>query len=115
MVQPTHVHCRHCGLPRPLRFSALLNGEPCVGTSLECGECSYVAFTLVRMRGATSQFSFCANCDAFCRVRVEASKHTGNIWICCGACGYALATLYAPEPTSAAPSPPRTPTTPPRP
>jgi len=115
MVQPTHVHCRHCGIPRPLRFAALLGGEPCLGTSLECSECHYVAFTLVRQHGSASQFSFCVNCDASCRLRVEASEHTGNIWVCCAACGYALATLYAPEATSSERSSRSTPTTPPRP
>ncbi|HYG54813.1 MAG TPA: hypothetical protein VD965_05905 [Burkholderiales bacterium] len=100
MLQPTQVHCRRCQSARPLRFAQLLEGESSLGTAAACGECSHIAFTLIRNRTSESQFSFCANCDAFCRVRVEASEHTGNVWVCCAACGYALATLYAPEATS---------------
>jgi hypothetical protein len=98
---------------QPLRVETVLKGEPGLGTSALCAHCSYIAFTLVRTPSSASRFAFCPNCDAFCRVRVEASEHTGNVWVCCAACGYALATLYAAEAASSkAPSRPPTKTPP---
>jgi hypothetical protein len=94
MFQPTHLHCRRCGTTRPLRFAALLPGEPSLGTKAECADCCDIAFTLTQTPGVVGQRSFCANCDSFCRPRVEASAFTGNVWVCCGACGAAIATLY---------------------
>jgi len=94
MFQPTHLHCRRCAATRPLRFAHLLSGEPALGTRLECEACSNIALTLIPTPGAATQRSFCANCDSFCRPRIEASAFTGNVWVCCSACGAALATLY---------------------
>jgi len=94
MFQPTHLHCRRCAATKPLRFLHLLAGEPALGTRLECDACSNIALTLIPTPGTDTQRSFCANCDAFCRPRVEASAFTGNVWVCCSACGAALATLY---------------------
>ncbi len=93
MFEPSHLHCPRCLCKRRLRFAPLLENELSLGTAASCAACGFVVITLVA--GAKA---FCASCDAFTRVRLEASVLDGTAFVCCSACDQMLAMLCGESP-----------------
>lgn len=93
-MDATHVNCLGCGTIRPIRFEALLAGEPSLGTCVCCAHCRRHAFTLLR----PARF-YCEICDEVQPAlleRVEAQTPAElAVLLVCGGCFDAKAMLYA--------------------
>lgn len=99
-MDATHLHCPRCSTIRPIRFEALLPGEPALGTSVLCGHCHGHAFTL--LKPARFYCDICDDVQPALLERVELA-HPGEgaklkdlaVLLVCGCCFDGKATLYA--------------------
>jgi hypothetical protein len=96
-MDATHLHCVRCGTVRPIRFESLLAGEPSLGTSVYCGHCRALAFTLIK----PARF-YCEICDEVqpgLLERVPCSETTPEpgVMLVCGGCFDGKAMLFAAE------------------
>lgn len=94
-MDATHLHCARCACIQPIRFEALLPGEPALGTSVYCARCRYLAFTLIR----PARF-YCELCDEVQpalleRVELDQGPNGCGVLLVCAGCFDAKAVLYA--------------------
>ena len=94
-MDATHLHCSRCACIQPIRFEALLPGEPSLGTSVYCGRCRHLAFTLLK----PARF-YCEICDdvqpgLLERVELCAGTNEFGVLLVCGGCFDGKAMLYA--------------------
>lgn len=93
-MDATHLHCTQCGTVRPIRFEALLAGEPSLGTRVSCAHCRQHAFTLLR----PARF-YCDICDEVqpgMLERVDLENAAGmGVLLVCGGCFDGKAMLFA--------------------
>ncbi|HVL36691.1 MAG TPA: hypothetical protein VM489_13555 [Burkholderiales bacterium] len=93
-MDATHLHCGRCTATQPIRFEALLPGEPALGTNVYCGRCRHLAFTLLR----PARF-YCEPCDQVQPALLERMELGPPGQLCvllsCGVCFSGKAILYA--------------------
>jgi hypothetical protein len=94
-MDATHLHCSRCESIQPIRFEALLPGEPSLGTSVYCARCRHLAFTLIR----PARF-YCEICDEVQpalleRVELGRAANELGVLLVCGGCFDGKTMLYA--------------------
>ena len=94
-MDATHLHCSRCNTVRPIRFEALLSGEPSLGTGVYCAHCRLHAFTLLK----PARF-YCEICDDVQpalveRVELGQDRNEFGVLLVCGGCFDGKAMLFA--------------------
>jgi hypothetical protein len=108
-MDATHVYCARCSAIRRVRFERLVDDEPSLGTKAQCGECGFLAFTILEPANV-----YCDVCDRIQAAVLEETRPAGRLaggLVRCAVCYATRARLYgtleATEPagrTSSAPA-----------
>jgi hypothetical protein len=91
-MDATHVYCACCTAIRRVRFKRLLAMEPSLGTTAQCMECGFVAFTILEPANV-----YCDVCDRIQPAVLEDTRPAGRLCgglVRCAVCYATRARLY---------------------
>jgi len=91
-MDATHIYCACCTAIRRVRFERLLAMEPSLGTTAQCLECGFVAFTILEPANV-----YCDVCDRIQPAVLEETRPSGRLaggLVRCAVCYATRARLY---------------------
>jgi hypothetical protein len=92
----TQLHCPHCAAVQRAAVGPLLQGERSLGITVSCGQCGYLAFTMLKAARI-----FCGVCDEVQPAVLKSVTASEAKVLVCGNCLNAKATLYGERAASA--------------